>query len=176
MLELSETDGVLELASPMPVGTRVLFALFGLVPLLAPYELLFRVQWTDWRHPFFFFAAAISLGAMCVSAFFVFAAVAGLEQRARFDIRRSLLTYSARAPLTGLKTTALPIGSIDRVDVVTHGWSDGPDSYSILMVTSDGRQLSTGSSESRELVELYAERIRVITSGRHLEPEAGGAS
>lgn len=169
---LSEVNGVLEVVSPMPVGRRVMFALVSLVPLIAPYELLIHVRWTDWRHPAFFFAAGISLGAICLSALLGFAAVAGLEQRMRFDLRRSLLTYSARSPLAGRRTVILPFASIERVEVMTHGWSDGPDTYSIRVVATDRREFHSGSSDSHDLVESHAERIRVATSHppEHLPP------
>jgi hypothetical protein len=162
MLDLSEGAGVLEVVSPIPPGRRVLFALIGLVPLMAPYELLVQVDWEDWRHPAFFFAAAVSLGALCVSALFVFAALGGLEQRLRFDTRSSVVTYSARAPLIGLRTTVLPFAALAALEVVTHEWSDGADSYSIRLTAKDDRKFDTGSSESRERVESYAERIRTV--------------
>jgi hypothetical protein len=162
MLHVSEAGGVLEVVSPMPRGQRVLIALVALIPFIAPYELLYKVDWVEWRHPAFFFAAAVSAGALVVSALFVFAALGGLEQRLRVDSRSSLVTYSERAPLIGLRTTVLPFASIERLEVVTHAWSDGADSYSIRLTASDGRKFDTGSAESREMVESCAGRIRTV--------------
>ena len=78
----------------MPAGWRLLFALLSLVPLLAPYELLVRVEWNDYFHPFFLLAAIVSAGAVAVSVFFLFSAAAGLTSRMRFDRARSTFTYS----------------------------------------------------------------------------------
>lgn len=47
----------------MRFGARVLLASLGFVPLLAPYELLIRVDWEHYANPFFFLATFISTGA-----------------------------------------------------------------------------------------------------------------
>ena len=58
--ELLERAERLEIRSPMRVGMRVLLAALGLFPLLAPYELLIRIDWEHFMNPLFFLAAFIS--------------------------------------------------------------------------------------------------------------------
>jgi hypothetical protein len=94
MIQVSDNEERLDVFSPMPSGKRFLFALFALIPLLAPYELMLRVQWNDYRHPAFLLAAIISAGAVALSGLFVFAAVAGLSSRMTLDAARSTFTYS----------------------------------------------------------------------------------
>lgn len=159
LFEFTDTDGVIDLVSPMPVGRRIMFGLLALIPLLAPYELLFRPQWEDWRHPAFFFVLAIALGAMAVSALLVFAAVAGLEQRMRFDTRARLFTYWRRAPVLRARSESWSFASIERVVTAVHTWSDGPDSYSVRVVMDGGRELTTGSTDSRVDVDRYVTRL-----------------
>lgn len=159
LLEFTETDGVIDLVSPMPVGRRIMFGLLALIPLLAPYELLLRPQWDDWRHPAFFFVLAIALGAMAVSAFLVFAALAGLEQRMRFDASARLFTYWRRAPVLPARSESWGFASIERVVTAVHTCSDGPDSYSVRVVVEDGRELTTGSTDSRADVDRYVARL-----------------
>ena len=113
MLELVSTSDRLEVVSPMPAGWRLLLALLSLVPLLAPYELLVRVEWNDYFHPFFLLAAIVSAGAGAVSVFFLFSAAAGLSSRMRFDRARSTFTDSAVAPV-------VPSGSRNSVEFWGH--------------------------------------------------------
>ena len=72
MIRVSDNAKHIDIVSPMLWGTRLLFALLALIPLLAPYELILRIQWTDYRHPFFVLAAIISAGAVASSMLLVF--------------------------------------------------------------------------------------------------------
>ncbi len=162
MIEVSETEERLDVSSPMPWGTRLLFALFALIPLLAPYELMWRVQWNDYRHPVFLVAALISAGAVVLSVFSIFAAVAGLSSRMTFDAARSTFTYSRRAPLVPHRTLVLPLSSLESVDVRTHEWSDGAPSYTLMVTMSDGATFESGSSWSREDIEREKVRVEVF--------------
>jgi len=159
-LELLESDDHLTLNSPMPPGRRALFACLSLVPLLAPYELMIRVRWTSVVHPFFLLAAVISLGALIVTGFLLFAALAGLESRMVFDRHANRFTYSASAPVVPPWSRVFPIGAIERVETVTHEWSDGAPSYSLRVVVTGGEQFTSGSSWSR--AELEGIRARVL--------------
>ena len=89
MIHVTDSAGRLDIVSPMARGTRLLFALLALFPLLAPYELIWRVRWTDYMSPFFLIAAIISAGAVTLSALLVFAAVAGLSSLMTFNAARS---------------------------------------------------------------------------------------
>jgi len=53
IIQVSDNAERLDIISPMPVGKRIFLALLGLIPLLAPYELLWRVQWHDYWNPVF---------------------------------------------------------------------------------------------------------------------------
>ncbi|RPI07310.1 MAG: hypothetical protein EHM71_10925, partial [Zetaproteobacteria bacterium] len=93
--ELVERMDCLEIRSRMRVGMRILLAAFGLLPLLAPYELLIKIDWEHFVNPFFFLAAFISAGATALSAFLFFAAVAGLSSKIVFDRRAATFSYSS---------------------------------------------------------------------------------
>jgi len=47
--------------------------------------------------------------------------------------------------------------------VVTHEWSEGADTLSIRIVSTDGRRIESGTDVSRERVEVYGQRIRTAT-------------
>jgi len=170
--ELVETSDCLEVASPMPAGWRLLLVLLSLVPLLAPYELLIRVEWSDYFHPFFLLAAMVSAGAVALSVFFLFAAAAGLSSRMRFDRTRSTFTYSAVAPVVPSRTRTYPLASIERIEIEVHDWSDGAPSYSLKVVMSDRRAFSSASSWSQEEIERIKGRVAAfLTSLFNRTPE-----
>jgi len=139
MLRVVERGDRLEITSPMPVGKRLLFAVLALVPLLAPYQLLIAPGWESILNPFFGFAALISLGALAVSGFLVWAAIAGIESTARFDRQRRTLTTVARAPVMPLQARTCSLDDLRAIKVETTEWSDGGPSYSLKIDTADGR-------------------------------------
>ncbi len=159
MPELLEQVDRIEIRSPLRGGLRVVFALLALFPLLAPYELLVRIDWHSYLHPFFLFAALISAGALALSGLLLFAAVAGLSSRMVFDAARSSFTYSATAPLIRERVSVHPMSAIARVDVGTREWSDSAPSYYLRIVTTDGTVYETGSSWSRDEIEGIRGRV-----------------
>ena len=116
-IQVSETDGRLDVLAD---AAGKVFALLALIPLLAPYELIWRVQWNDYRHPAFLFAAIISAGAVALSALLVFAAVAGLSPRMTLDAARATFTYSTGAPIVPHRTRLFPLSSLESVHVGAH--------------------------------------------------------
>lgn len=166
MIEFRESRETLEIMSRMPLGSRIVIGLAGAIPLLAPYELLVLPGWERALSPAFLFALIISAGAVVVSGLFVFAAIAGLNERMRFDAGAAVFTYVRSAPVLPLKSVSLPFGAIDRVEVAVHTWSEGPDTFSIRVVAADGRMFDSASSESRAEVEGYAEHIRALLGRR----------
>jgi hypothetical protein len=173
MIQISETPSRLKILSPMPVGRRIVFALIALIPLLAPYELLYRVQWNDYWNPFFLFAALICVGAVALSGLLLFVAVAGLSSRMVFDRMHSSFTYSEVAPLVPQRTRVFPLSSIESIQVRTHEWSDGAPSYSMTVRMEHGATFETSSLWSREEIEQVKDQtetflaIRASTPSRH---------
>ncbi len=162
--QISKTADELEVRAPMRIGKRILFLALSLFPWLAPYELLLRPRWESYWNIFFLFAAVISIGAMAVSAFFVWAAIAGLDSQMTFCRSQGLFTHSARAPILPRRTRAYPIESIAAVEIETHEWSDGGPSYSFEVVLRDGRKLHLGSSWSRAEAEAVRDQVAAFLS------------
>ena len=153
IIQVTESAERLDLISAMPVGKRIFLALLGLIPLLAPYELVWRVQWHDYWNLVFLLFAIVSVGAVAVSGLFLFAALAGLSSRMSFDALRSNFTYSERAPLVPQRTQVLPLSSIESIHIRTQEWSDGSPSYSLRVTMFNGAVFDSGSSESRQEIE-----------------------
>jgi hypothetical protein len=161
MPQLIERDGRVEIVSPMGPGMRVFLAVAGLFPFLAPYELLFRVDWNGYLNPFFAVALLVSLGAVAVGLFFLYGALAGVSSVFVFDARQRTFTCAASSILRPRRTWSYPFDELRDVDVRAHDWSDGPPTYA-LEVRAGDRTLETGTSASREEVESWRAKVRPL--------------
>lgn len=159
MLMVIEGKEVLEIQSCLPTGRRVLFLLLALFPLLAPYELIFRPGWQSYVNVIFLFAALISMGALAVSAFLVWAAIAGVNSRLKFDRANGTLTYSVGAPVIRWRSHRVSIEDIADLRVEEHEWTEGAPSYAFMVGMTDGRKFESGSSWSREEIEDVVQRV-----------------
>ena len=159
MFRVVEGQDVFEIQSYLPNGGRVLFLLLALFPLLAPYELLIRPNWNSIWHLSFLFVLVISIGAMAVSAFLVWAAVAGLNASLRFDRSEGTFTYGAGAPIVRWKSQQGLIEDITDLRIAKKDWSDGGPSYALVIQMADGRTFKSGSSWSREEIEVIVRRV-----------------
>ena len=159
MTDVAEGHDVLEINSPMPVGQRVLFGLLALFPLLAPYELILRINWQSYFNLPFLFVAVISAGAIALSALLIWAAIAGLSSSIRIDRAVGEISYSASAPILPLRTSRFPIISIERMQIAVTEWSDSAPSFALEFLLAGGRSIRTGSSWSRPEMEAVLERV-----------------
>lgn len=162
MLRIIECKEIIEIQSYLPVGERVLFILCSIFPLLAPYELIIRPNWQSYLNVFFLFAAVISIGAMTVSAFLVWAAIAGLNSKLKFNRADGIMTYSAGAPIVRWNTQKFPIKDITHLRVDKHSWSDGWPSFSFLAQMADGNTFKCGSSWSKKEIDDIVQRVAVF--------------
>lgn len=159
MLTVIERPEIFEIQSRMRTAKRVVLALLALFPLIAPWELLIKPDWTEVLHPIFFFMAAISIGAVAVSLMFVWAAIAGLDSRMRFDRELGTFTWSTRAPVIAVRRVRKPIGEIANLRTVTHEWTEGSPSYTIQVEMTDGTALKSGSSWSRSEIDGILQKL-----------------
>lgn len=157
--ELLEHMDCLEIRSRMRVGMRILLAALGIFPLLAPYELLVKIDWEHFMSPFFFLAAFISAGAMALSAFLFFAAVAGLSSKIVFDRRTATFSYSCEAPVVRRTRQVHPLSDLRGIEVGVRDWSDGAPTYHLGITVKDGTVFESGSSWSRDEIERMRGRV-----------------
>jgi hypothetical protein len=157
--ELVERMDCLEIRSRMRGGMRILLAALGLFPLLAPYELLIKIDWEHFMNPFFFLAAFISAGATALSAFLFFAAVAGLSSKIVFDRHTATFSYSSGAPVVKRTRQVQPLSDVRSTEVGVRDWSDGAPTYHLSIAVKDGTVIESGSSWSREEIEWIRGRV-----------------
>lgn len=158
-LRIQKNAERLDVRMPMPVGTRFLFLFLALIPMLAPYELIFRIGWTDYPNPFFLAAVIISAGAMFISAFLVWAAIAGLNIEMIFDRRLGIFRYAARAPVLRRRVREYPLASVRELTVEAHEWSDGAPTYSLRALLAEGDAVCLSACGSRAEVEAAREQV-----------------
>ncbi|MGD8242351.1 MAG: hypothetical protein PVF59_05985 [Desulfobacterales bacterium] len=159
MLKVIATQNYIEIQSRLPAGQRALLAAVAVFPLLAPYQLIIRPDWQGYLNVYFLFVAAISIGAVAVSGLFAWAAVAGLNERLRFDRAQGYLTYAVGAPIVRQQTTRRPLADIAHLETVIHDWSDGAPSYSFVTHMVDGKTFKAGSSWSRKEIDRIVARV-----------------
>jgi len=161
-IELVEHPDRLEIRSPMRVGLRILLAALGFFPLIAPYELLIKIEWQYYLHPFFFLAAFIAAGATALSLFFFFAAVAGLSSQIVFDKSTGTVSHSSQAPIVRRTTQIRPLSAVSAVEVGVRDWSDSEPSYYLRVIMSDDDVFESGSASSRaevESIQVHVDRF-----------------
>jgi hypothetical protein len=158
MINVIESKEVLEVQSTMPTGLRVVFLVLALFPLIAPYELILKPDWQSYLNIPFFFMLIISAGAMTVSAFLVFAAIAGLSSNLKIDRLNRTISYSTGAPAVPWRTVHYPLASLQQLSVEKTDWSDGSPSYTLVAHMADGKELKSSASWQKEEIEEIKRR------------------
>lgn len=150
--------------------------LLSLFPLLAPYELLFKIRWESFFNPSFFISLVFSMVMLAVSAFVMFIALFAQNQHACFDGDRSTLTYGWSDAVRAYRQTDYRFEEISEPELETHAWSDSPNSYDLLVKTRSGLKISFGDFESKEKAQYYHEVLaEIISRSRRLESERENA-
>ncbi len=85
MPTVTQTENKIVITETMSTGIRVFLFIMGLLPWMAPYELLIKPGWTGLSLMTLVFVG-ISLGAIAVSFGFIGAAIFGMNQTATFDL------------------------------------------------------------------------------------------
>lgn len=163
MYEISETSDRLEFRKKLSVATRLLIFVCGLLPFLAPYELLIRPRWEELSGPIWMLCVSISAGAVLVSLFFFAFAILGLNQVFRFDLTRHTMTYGFDGPLLRYRQRTYAARDVQRIDIERDSGTDGPDYYNLVVVTSTAR-FSFGEFSSRQEAERYKSQLDRWTS------------
>ncbi|MCX6342406.1 MAG: hypothetical protein NTU72_08485, partial [Fimbriimonadales bacterium] len=72
--EVFESEECFVIQTRVGRGTRIFIGLLGLVPLIAPYDFLVKVRWNSYFNFPFLLVLIVSIGAVFMSAMFVYAA------------------------------------------------------------------------------------------------------
>jgi hypothetical protein len=152
MSKIIQSNGKIEITETMSTGIRVFLFLLGLLPWLAPYELLIKPGWSGFNVMTLFFAA-ISLGAIAISLGFIGAAVFGMNQTAIFDLTARTITHRYETAVNALRTKRYSFNDLTKSSVREHNWDNGPNTYSLEIYFRDGHKILCGDFASRKEAE-----------------------
>ncbi len=152
MSKIIQSNGKIEITETMSTGIRVFLFLLGLLPWLAPYELLIKPGWSGFNGMTLFFAA-ISLGAIAISLGFIGAAVFGMNQTAIFDLTARTITHRYETAVNALQTKRYSFSDMTKSEVREHDWDSGPRTYSLEIYFKDKHKILCGNFPSREEAE-----------------------
>ncbi len=153
MASIEQTTDKLEFKSSLSPLARLLFLLFGLIPLLAPYELLIKPAWTGRINIVMLFFLVISLGAIMVSLFFIAAALLGRSQHLQFDASNRVIRYRFKTAIHPFREVRYDFSQIEALELKATEWDSRPDTYAITMKIRDQPDLTFGDFSSRSEVE-----------------------
>lgn len=159
---IHQSSSQLEFSGRFSLGARILILLGGLLPLIAPYELLIRPSWRGEFSSILWFFLLISAGAVAISLLTIYAAVFGLSQRMRFDSGRQVITYGSESALLRHREKRYPFSAIDTLRVKTHEWTDGPATHNLVLKLKGAREIEFGRFTERVEAERYLLALEVM--------------
>jgi len=115
--EVFESEECFVIQTRVGMGTRVFIGLLGLVPLIAPYDLLVKTRWNSYFNFPFLLVLIVSIGAVFMSAMFVYAATFAMSIKITLDRRTQIFRHSSESPTIRNKTGEHPLSHIQRLDV-----------------------------------------------------------
>jgi hypothetical protein len=158
--EVFESEECFVIQTRMGIGTRIFIGLLGLVPLIAPYDFLVKARWNSYFNFPFLLVLIISIGAVFISAMFVYMAAFSMSIKVTLDRRTQVFRHSSEAPTIRNKTEEHPLSHIQRLDVRETNWSDGPPSYYLQFVMEGNKVYEVGPFNSLAEVDQTLQRAK----------------
>ena len=158
--EVFESEECFVIQTRVGRGTRIFIGLLGLVPLIAPYDLLVKARWNSYFNFPFLLALIVSIGAVFVSVMFVYAAAFSMSIKITLDRRAQVFRHSTETPTIRNKTEEHPLSHIQRLDVRETNWSDGPPSYNLQFVMEGNKVYEVGPFNSLAEVDQTRQRAK----------------
>ena len=158
--EVFESEECFVIQTRVGRGTRIFIGLLGLVPLIAPYDLLVKARWNSYFNFPFLLALIVSIGAVFISAMFVYAATFATSIKITLDRHTQIFRHSSEAPTIRNKTEEHPLSHIQRLEVRETIWSDGPPSYNLQFVIEGNKVYEVGPFNSLAEVDQILQRAK----------------
>ena len=92
--------------------------------------------------------ASVSIGAVFMSAMFVYASTFATSIKITLDRLAQAFRHSSEAPTIRNKTEEHPLSHIQRLEVRETNWSDGPPSYNLQFVMEGDKVYEVGPFNS----------------------------
>lgn len=148
----------IEFSDRMHIGLRVFLFIAGLLPWMAPYELLIKPHWKEFNlfSLFFFF---ISLGAISVSCVFICGALFGLNQTLSFDADTRTVHYAYESFIMKFREKRYAFCDVSSIEIYTHEWDSRPDSYGLEITFCDKLKVQVVDSNDKREADRYRETL-----------------
>jgi hypothetical protein len=140
---------------PLGVGARVLFSLFGLLPLIAPYSM-----WPA-LFPFTLFgilAWTVSIGAVAISVIVIGSVLFSPAYSWRTEKDQVVIE---KRSMFGATQRNIPASDIQDIQVQTQRWTDGANSFCLRFETKLGTFM-TPSYDDQNMINTLAVRSRTL--------------
>jgi hypothetical protein len=158
--EVFESEECFVIQTRVGRGTRIFIGLLGLVPLIAPYDLLVKARWNSYFNFPFLLVLIVSIGAVFIGAMFVFAAAFSMSIKITLDRRTQIFRHSSESPTIRNKTEEHPLSHIQRLEVRETNWSDGPPSYALQFVMEGDKVYEVGPFNSLAEIDQILQRAK----------------
>lgn len=160
---IRHTSDKLEFISSFSPIVRIILALFGFFPLLAPYELLLKPDWQVGVSVAMVFMLVISLGAVGISLFLFAAAVLGRSQHFEFDAANRVVVYRFNTAVNPAGREVYDFAQVESLELKVNEWDSGPNTYDICLNIRGRREMSFGNFASQTEAERYLAILRNMT-------------
>lgn len=167
MNTIKQTPETLEFIYSLSAVARVIFALFGFIPLLAPYELLIKPSWQGGIGFIQVFFLLISLGAVLVSLFMFTAALFGRSQHFQFDVSKRQLVYRFKTAFNPAGQEIYPFAQIASLEIKASEWDSRPDTYDIVAKIAGKPEMKFGDFSARSDAEQYLTALQKMLIRPH---------
>lgn len=143
-----------ELERRLPLPMRFVLGAVGLFCILAPALDLGRafLQAGWWT----LFIGVIVIGAWCVGAIFIAAAILGETQHWQFGSGELILT---RKSLLNQSTETIRGNDIERTEIREVEWDSHANTFSVVLRLKSGAQFETPDYDTRDAAEAMKDRI-----------------
>lgn len=157
---IRQTPETLEFVNSLSPVIRILLALFGFVPLLAPYELLIKPSWQGGISFALLFFLVISLGAILVSLFLFTASLLGRSDHFQFNAPKHQLVCRFTTAFNITRQEIYPFNQIESLEIKASEWESRPDTYDIVIKVAGQPEMSFGDFPSRQGAERYLKTLQ----------------
>lgn len=141
---------------------RLGFGLAGILPLLAPYNLLLKPAWGNALGFSLLFTFVVSLGATAVAVLLLLVAIYGINRRVEFDKSAEVVRVLESNLLQRAREVNYAFADIAQLELVYHDWSTGPSTYEICLTPRTGKPFAFGNFSSRVDVEATLSMLRGV--------------
>lgn len=163
MNNITQSNNAIEFKNYLSKAERILIMIFGLLPLLAPYELIIKPNYSEFPILFKMLNLIISIGAIAVSSFLIYSSFFALNKIIQINSDDKLIIYKYRSAFKPFCTINYSFSKIESINLKAIEWESRADTYTIALKIKDRkRDIDFGGFTSKEEAERYLSILNKI--------------